>query len=425
MARSVSPKSNAPSAAHSPSAHSPSVRAEMYTLFAYFFVFGMVGASWLVRLPEVRTILDITTAQLGWILFAFSVGAMTGILASGNFVARFGARAAALLGISLLALGYFGEAMGVALAGTGIPSVGVVATCAVVAGFGSGIGDVGINVEGTDMEKRLNRSLMPPLHGAFSIGTLAGAGVGTVAIAIGIPLPIQIYVLCALVAVIAWTTIRFLPRVTGIESRIAGPKRTDRSPAPWGERRIIFLGIAIFGLSIAEGAGNDWLALSMVDDYLTDPIRASIAFAVMMAAMTIVRFTGGFMVDRFGRVPVLRTFAIVGIVGLLMIILSHNYALALVGAALWGVGVSLAFPVLLSAAADGENSSRKVSIVASFGYVAFLVGPPMLGYLGQSWGLLNMFFVLVALMAVTVIFVGGARPIAHDTSSDGNGNVKP
>jgi MFS family permease len=95
----------------------------------------------------------------------------------------------------------------------------------------------------------------------------------------------------------------------------------------------------------------------------------------------------------------------------LLIILSQNYLLALVGAALWGAGVALGFPVLLSAAADGEDSSRKVSTVASFGYAGFLVGPPTLGFLGEMWGLLNMFFVLVALFAMSAIFVGAAKRV--------------
>ena len=74
---------------------------------------------------------------------------------------------------------------------------------------------MGINVEGTDMEKRLKRSLMPPLHGAYSIGALAGAAIGTVAIAIGVPLPIQIYVLCVLVAVVA-TFVAFVAVVADV-----------------------------------------------------------------------------------------------------------------------------------------------------------------------------------------------------------------
>lgn len=391
-----------------PLARSPlpraSERAEMFTLFAYFFVFGMVGSSWLVRLPEVREMLQITTAELGWVLFAGSVGAMSGILLSGSLVARFGARAVSLWGFNFVFIGYVGQAFGVS-----ISSVLLVSASALVSGLGYGAGDVGINVEGTDMEKRLKRSLMPPLHGAYSIGALAGATIGTVAIAIGVPLPIQIYVLCVLVAVVAWSTINLLPRDTGIEIRAVAGSEVTRAPAPWRDKRIVFLGIAILGLTISEGAGNDWLALSMVDDYEVDPIRASIAFAVMMGAMTIVRFVGGLLIDRFGRVLILRTMTATGIIGLLLIILSQNYLLALVGAALWGAGVALAFPVLLSAAADGEDSSRRVSTVASFGYVAFLVGPPSLGYLGQSWGLLNMFYVLVALLVVSFIFVGAAK----------------
>ena len=382
------------------------VRAEMYTLFVYFFVFGMVGSSWVVRLPEVRSSLHITTSQLGFVLFAGAIGAMSGILLSGRFVAKFGARAGALLGFNLVFLGYVGQATGVAL-----ESVALVSISAVISGLGYGLGDVAINVEGTDMEKRLSRSLMPPLHGAYSIGTLAGAGIGTIAIAIGVPLPLQIYALCAIVAVVAWTTIRLLPRETGLANSSESSGSKQKPPAVWRDPRIVFLGLAILSVTITEGAGLDWLALSMVDDYLTDPVRASIAFAAMMAAMTVVRFTGGFLIDRFGRVAVLRFFAVAGILGLLMIIISHVYWLALAGAALWGAGVALGFPVLLSAAADGDTdgSSRRVSIVASFGYVAFLVGPPTLGFLGQSWGLLNMFYVLVALLSVFVVFAGAAK----------------
>jgi fucose permease len=383
-----------------------SLRAQMYTLFVYFFVFGMVGSSWVVRLPEVRSALHVSTAQLGLVLFAGAIGAMTGILLAGRYVAKFGSRAGALLGFNLVFLGYIGQATGVAL-----ESVALVSLSAVISGLGYGLGDVAINVEGTDMEKRLSRSLMPPLHGAYSIGTLAGAGIGTVAIAIGVPLPLQIYALCAIVAVVAWTTIRLLPRETGRASSTESSGASGKPPAVWRDPRIVFLGLALLCITLGEGAGLDWLALSMVDDYLTDPVRASIAFAVMMAAMTVVRFTGGFIIDRFGRVPVLRSFAVAGIIGLLLIILSHVYWLALVGAALWGVGVALGFPVLLSAAADGDTagSSRRVSVVASFGYIAFLSGPPILGLIGEAWGLLNMFYILVALFAASLVFAGAAK----------------
>jgi len=383
------------------------VRAQMYTLFAYFFLFGVLGSSWVVRLPEVRSALDLSTAQLGLVLFAGAIGAMSGILLSGRFIATFGARAGSLLAFNLAFLGYVGQGSGVALENVVLVSIG-----AVVAGLGYGLGDVAINVEGTDMEKRLSRSLMPPLHGFYSIGALSGAGIGTVAIAIGVPLPSQMYFLCFAVVAVAWITIRLLPRETGRARPHDLSISTERTLGPWRDRRIIFLGMALLCIVMTEGAGIDWLALSMVDDYLTDPVRASVAFAVMMAAMTIVRFTGGFFIDRFGRVVVLRSFAVAGIIGLLLIILSHVYWLALVGSALWGLGVALGFPALLSAAADGDSSgsSRRVSVVASFGYIAFLSGPPILGFIGEAWGLLNMFYILVALFAASLVFAGAAKP---------------
>jgi MFS family permease len=68
--------------------------------------------------------------------------------------------------------------------------------------------------------------------------------------------------------------------------------------------------------------------------------------------------------------------------------------------------------LFISAAADGEKSSGRVAVVSTFGYIAFLVGPPLLGFLGESWGVLNMFFVVAGLLVVSVVFAGAAKPLA-------------
>jgi MFS family permease len=149
----------------------------------------------------------------------------------------------------------------------------------------------------------------------------------------------------------------------------------------------------------------------MVDDYKIAAEQAALTFAVLVGAMTIVRFAGGKLVDRFGRVAVLRTFGFAGILGVLLVILgAPSPLLAWTGAALWGAGVALAFPLLLSAAADGENSSGRVAVVTAFGYAAFLVAPPLLGFLAQAIGLLNMFWVFTGLIGLLVIFAGAAKP---------------
>lgn len=386
-------------------------RPQAIILFLYFLVFGVGGASWLVRLPDVRSYIDVSTALLGWVLFAGSVGAMTALIASGRFVARFGARTAVVLGFTTLGIGQVIQAISLLEA-----SAWGVAVGGLVAGLGYGIGDVGINVEGAELEKMRGKSLLPQLHGAYSLGALAGAGIGTVAIISNFSLVIQMIVIAVITTTIAWVTYRKLPLATGRTHVVAAVEQVKRQPVALS-KRIIFLGLGIMGLSLAEGGSNDWLALSVVDDYQLDTTTAGITFAIMTLAMVITRFSGGKLVDRFGRVFALRALGTAGVIGILLVILSPTIYLAWVGAALWGAGVALGFPLFISAAADGENSSQRVATVTAFGYAAFLVGPPLLGFIGQAWGLLNMFYLLAFFVACAVYFAGAAKPLTTESKN--------
>lgn len=386
-------------------------RPQAIILFLYFLVFGVGGASWLVRLPDVRSYIDVSTALLGWVLFAGSVGAMTALIASGRFVARFGARTSVVVGFTTLGIGQVIQAISLLEA-----SAWGVAVGGLVAGLGYGIGDVGINVEGAELEKMRGKSLLPQLHGAYSLGALAGAGIGTVAIISNFSLVIQMIVIAVITTTIAWVTYRKLPLATGRTHVVAAVEQVKRQPVALS-KRIIFLGLGIMGLSLAEGGSNDWLALSVVDDYQLDTTTAGITFAIMTLAMVITRFSGGKLVDRFGRVFALRALGTAGVIGILLVILSPTIYLAWVGAALWGAGVALGFPLFISAAADGENSSQRVATVTAFGYAAFLVGPPLLGFIGQAWGLLNMFYLLAFFVACAVYFAGAAKPLTTESKN--------
>jgi MFS family permease len=387
-----------------------SIRAQSLILFAYFFVFGVGGASWLVRLPDVRSSINVSTAILGWVLFAGSVGAMTSLILSGRFVARYGARVAVVLGFSTLGIGQVIQALSLIIeAPLGVALGGL------ISGLGYGIGDVGINVEGAELEKSRGKSLLPQLHGAYSLGALSGAGIGTLAIITNFSLVVQMISISIVTTAIAWLTYRKLPAATG-KTHTENQGTSARQPVSFS-RRIVFLGLGIMGLSLAEGGSNDWLALSVVDDYKLDTTTAGITFAIMTLAMVITRFSGGKIVDRFGRVFALRALGVAGVVGILLVILSPTIYLAWIGAALWGAGVALGFPLFISAAADGENSSQRVATVTAFGYVAFLVGPPLLGFLGQAWGLLNMFYLLAFFVACAVYFAGAAKPLNTAQSS--------
>jgi fucose permease len=377
------------------------VKAWHISILVYFFIFGLAPAALIVRLPLVRNLVEVTTAQLGIILFFGSIGAITSVTLSGRFIARFGTRISIAMGCTIVTAGLFGES--VAIVNHSPVGYGVFA---LVAGLGMGFADVGINLDGAAIEKATGKTALPKMHAAFSIGTFAGAGIGTLAGQFDFSLLTQMSVLALITIAIPFITHRFLPADTGIE---AAPNK-DEAPkvAVWRNRTVIFLAIGILGITLAEGASNDWLAIALVDDFGQTQTMAGIGFAILLGAMTLTRYFGGNLADKFGKTRTLQFCAVTGVGGLLIIILSHNVYAAFVGAALWGCGVALGFPLFLSVAGEGENAARKVSFVASSGYLAFLVGPPLLGFLGQAWGVTNMFYVIAAFLVVAAIFASGA-----------------
>ena len=388
-------------------------RALVVALVSFFFIFGLSGAAWVVRIPQIKELVHVDVATLGVLFLSGAIGAMVALSQAGRIVARFGTRIAILIGFLLI---FIGGAISITSLFLGNPVL--LGAGSFISGLGAGLSDVGVNVEGAALEKRQGRSLMPQLHGAFSLGTLAGALGGSLAITVGLAVTTQTIIINIIFAIVLLGMIRFIPLGTG---QTHGENATEQAESPaerranWRNPRLVFLGLAIFGASVAEGGANDWLALAMVDDYKIAAEQAALTFAVLVGSMTIVRFSGGKLVDRFGRATVLRAFGIAGVVGVFFVILgAPNPALAWTGAALWGAGVALAFPLLLSAAADGENSSGRVAVVTAFGYAAFLVAPPLLGFLAQAIGLLNMFWVFTGLIGLLVIFAGAAKPLVTE-----------
>jgi MFS family permease len=188
-------------------------------------------------------------------------------------------------------------------------------------------------------------------------------------------------------------------------------ERLRESLSVWADMRLILIGVVMLGMSFAEGSANDWIALAAVDGHDMSKTSGALVFGVFAVAMTAGRVVGGPIIDRFGRVPVLRACAVLGVVGLLLFILAPTIWLLVVGIVLWGIGASLGFPVGMSAAADDpKRAAARVSAVAIIGYFAFLVGPPVLGFLGQHIGILNALYVILVLM----VLAGLAAPAARE-----------
>lgn len=369
-------------------------------LFVLFLLPGLGISSWVTRTPDVRDALEASTAEMGMVLFGLSVGSMLGVLSSAPLVGRWGTR-------PVIAAGMLGVALGSGLIGLGAAtSQAVVVTSGLaVFGLGMGVGEVAVNIEGAEVERLLCRSVLPTLHGFFSLGTVAGAVVGMVLTWVGFPVLPHLVLMGLIVLASAVLAARYVP--TGVGLRPPKAERTPRDGA-WvtvlKDARLLLIGSIILALALAEGTANDWLPLVMVDGHGFGAALGSLVYAMFAASMTAGRFVGGVVVDRFGRSAVLRASTLTGAAGILLVIVAGNQILAAAAVILWGLGASLGFPVALSAAGDsGEDSSARVSFAATIGYVAFLVGPPVLGFLGELVGLrYALIFVLVLVAVVTL-----------------------
>jgi len=391
-------------------------RLAVYVTFA---ASGVAFASWVTRTPDIRELLQISNGQIGLIIFGLSVGSMVGLFSAGTLVARFGGRPVIGVGASLIGFGIAIVGFGASLGPDGAV---LVSTGMAITGVGFGLTEVALNVEGAALETAFARSILPSLHGAYSLGALAGSGLGALAQLLEVPVWWHLGVLGIAAVISPLAVLRFLPRATGREPRTGGGEGRTSSRSRlsvWLEPRTLLIGLIVLGMAFAEGAANDWLPLALVDGYNVAPALASACFIVFIAAMAVGRLFGGPYVDRFGRVRVLQVLAILAGAGVLLVIFSGNFVLVAIGCALWGLGVSLGFPLGVSAASDNPvNSAARVSAVATIGYFAFLVGPPVLGYLAEHVTLLQAFLLVFALIVVAGMFSTFARPLpgASDTA---------
>jgi len=164
-------------------------------------------------------------------------------------------------------------------------------------------------------------------------------------------------------------------------------------------------------MAFTEGTGNDWLSIASVDGYHTSKTAGALTLACFLAAMTTGRWFGPGIIDRYGRVHTLRAFGLVALAGLALVVFGQVYGVALAGAVLWGLGTSLGFPVGISAAADDPaNSPARVSVVASIAYLAFLGGPPLVGFVGDHTGVLRSLTVAGAMLTIAILISGACAP---------------
>lgn len=407
-----------------------------WAVFAVFFLNGFNFATWASRLPAVRDSLGFTEAQMGLLLLFMAVGSLLALPLSGMVVQRLGASKAVTLFAVANVVGLVTAVTGVATGEDAVVRVGLF-----LAGIGTGVWDAAMNLEGAAVEQRLGKAIMPRFHAGFSFGTMAGAGVGALMAALHVP--VQVHLTAAVVLSllgVLWCVRFFLPagqveHVVDAAEDAAGsdPAAAAGSGAPltasenargalsaWTEPRTLLIGLVVLAAALTEGAANDWVSLAVVDGFGTSDAMGAVGLAVFLTAMTGMRLLGTGLLDRYGRVTVLRLGAALALVGLLLFTLSPSLWLALLGVVAWGMGAALGFPVGMSAASDDPaRAAVRVSVVATIGYSAFFMGPPLIGFLAEHVGYRGALLVIAVPVVVGLLVVGATRPLPTAAGSAG------
>ncbi|WP_326834258.1 MFS transporter [Amycolatopsis rhabdoformis] len=361
----------------------PLPRAARFGTWSFFALNGFAIGMWVVHIPVVERATGISHTTLGALLLVLGGAAFVGMQVSGPLADRFGHRrmvpaAGVLLGLSLVLPGLATNwwALGLSL---------------VLVGFANGSLDVAMNAQAVVVERAYPRPIMAAFHAMWSIGGAFAAVIGAAVLGAGVPTAVTLGAAGALLVVASLVAGRML-----LDGGPAEPEATETAPVTPGRtpsRVVWLLGAVAFALMLAEGVANDWAALHLQDVLGTSTSTAALAYGCFAVAMTVGRFATDRVAALAGPVAVVRYGSALAAVGLATASLSPWVPLALVGWAIFGLGLAGGVPQLFTAAGnlDTRASGALMARVVGLGYVGLLAGPALIGGLTR-WMPLNVAF---------------------------------
>ena len=347
---------------------------------AMFFANGLVLATWVLRIPDVRDALHLSDAQVGTAILGMAVGSLFSMPLSGRWIVRWGSAAMTRLFALLFCL-----SLPLPFLAHSLPTLFLALA---LVGLTNGAMDVSMNAGGVAVERHLGRPVLSSFHAWFSLGNLAGALLGSLILGLGVSL--WAHVLGTVAFTLGLTTVAgfaLLPRHFDNSGESAPPEvartlwqRLRLSPLVLGMGLLCFLGM------LGEGATGDWSGLYFRDVLLVSGGLVGLGYSAFTLAMTVGRVFGDRWRSRFGAGPLVVAGGVVAGLGVLAAILSREPWLAGLGYALTGLGVANIVPVLYGVAGRAM-SAHGIAQVATLGYLGFLAGPPLIGYVAHALGL--------------------------------------
>ncbi|MGB3617858.1 MAG: MFS transporter [Catalinimonas sp.] len=340
----------------------------------FFFLQGFIFATWGTRIPHVQQALGLGEAALGAVLAALPAGMLLSLPVAGWAVGRFGSRTVAAWASPAYA------AILVVIGTARAPwQLAAVLFCFGVAG---NFHTIAINTQAVGVEARYRRSIMAAFHGLWSLAGFLAASLGTYFIALRMSTLAHLAVGAAVAVALYSVAHRYLL------AQDVG-QDTQRPPFVWPDAPLRWLSAVAFCGMVCEGAMFDWSGVYFQTVVRPDARLVTLGYVAYMATASGGRFVGDWLANRLGVRLLLRINGILIACGLLLSVSFPHVVTATIGFLIVGAGTSTVVPMLYSLAGRSDTLAPGMAIaaVSSVGFLGFLLGPPLIGFLAEGIGL--------------------------------------
>ncbi|MGL5113036.1 MAG: MFS transporter [Flavobacterium sp.] len=358
----------------------------------FYFGMGLTFATWASRIPTIKSNLNLTEGDLGTILFALPLGQLTMMLFSAKLVTRFGSNITLPIGIILYTLSMTN--LGLAQTGWQL-AIGLF-----ILGLMGNLSNISVNTQGVYTEGLFKRNIMLSFHGMWSLAGFTGALVGLVVLGFNISTYTHFVLIGLVVLVLVATNYTFL--IKAKESQIPAKKKSLFKV----DTTLMWLGIIGFCSMASEGVMFDWSGIYFKDIIHVGGSLSALGYTSFMIMMACGRFFGDRFTQKFGRKKIMQISGCVISIGLFTAVIFPYLIPATLAFMVVGLGVSTIIPTMLSIAGKHPTiaTSEALTSVSSISFLGFLMGPPVIGFIAEAFGLqfsfafIGIFGFLIAIM---------------------------
>lgn len=360
---------------------------------AYFAINGILGFSFVPRLAEIQATLGLDAAGLGLVLAIGTAGGLIVGPVAAPLIHRWGAVPVASA-VGLLSLPPL-----IVMGWTALPAVFALAFLLFWAA--DAVMDSAMNTRALEVEAVYGRSIINGFHAWWSLGSIIGSALGAFSAIAGIalgPFLTGLALLAGVALVAVW--------LSGTGAVPEGEQsRNDDSAGDThhlSRRRALGLMLAAGGAVLAafimaailvEDVPARWGSVYLTDRLAEPGLWIAVTYVALTSAMTLGRFTGDNLTERFGEVRWIRWSMAAVAVSMTVALLMGTPLAFVLACAVSGFGVATLFPAAMRAAArlPGVTPAMGVALVTWFSRIGFVISPLAVGLIAQgagiSWGL--------------------------------------